>query len=429
MDKQNIAFLFGSGISFETLGKSSSVDSITKRIFNNPCSTDDEELIRDFSTIHSGAIGRESSKNPDPTRINQLIKFLRQIDREFGTSGEPLNYEDLYGILDQYLEDTEQVDSRNRIRAPERIEIIDNIASQIFGKYTKTSSSEIPSTRTVANQTRTWISLIVKQALTGTESPKGFDALIPLLNNPDINRIHFATLNHDLLLDQFLESFHNSNYGTCEVIHGFDAQTRLGEPNGKDFRLFDPASFRETTSPSYSSDKKQIILYKLHGSIDWIEIKSTPKNGEAFRKYIKTENILPKPDGIISVEYLPRFLTGNVLKYHQYLAGIFADMHTRFRDNLRFGIINHLIVSGYGFGDPGINLLIGEWLSEDPSQRKLHVLDKSLDKEKILEKLRHLPYSQQENFRDIIGSSIHSRKFYLSNLKEIRIKKGELSFS
>jgi hypothetical protein len=94
-------------------------------------------------------------------------------------------------------------------------------------------------------------------------------------------------------------------------------------------------------------------LIKLHGGLDWYYVS---------HNYILSD--ISKYNAVygshIAYNIAPNILAGTYNKIQDYTRGIFNWLYCEFRRQLR--LANRLVVSGYGFGDYGINTAIWEWL-------------------------------------------------------------------
>ena len=187
---------------------------------------------------------------------------------------------------------------------------------------------------------------------TGTQPRSGLDPITDVANHVD--ELDIFTLNHDVLIE---------------------AQCRA---NGVAFE--DGFSDRRGELRAFSgwpeNSREKVRLFKLHGSVNWF-LYDFPgwarqyaiPDSDAFHSHDQNGNLV-RP-----VEWKPAFLSGTVVKEQLYGIGFFGDLFTAFRRNLAPHV--HLIVCGYGFGDPGINSRIDQWLSDRlDGSNKLVVLNK-----------------------------------------------------
>lgn len=165
-------------------------------------------------------------------------------------------------------------------------------------------------------------------------------------NNPVIKKINIFTLNHDTLVEQFLER---------EGINYCDGFIKNELP----ILLWNPEIFKE--------DGFKIDLYKLHGSINWYQFKKENDSnyfvGKAPHGFIELDHVEYSKN-----KYLYRYnrhmiLIGTFNKMFDYLTNIFIEIHYKFF-NILYNI-DTLIISGYSFNDKGINFSIKKWLDSD----------------------------------------------------------------
>ena len=167
------------------------------------------------------------------------------------------------------------------------------------------------------------------------------------------------TLNHDCLIEQM--------WGE----HGIDFEDGfrpVAEVNSASFLARTP-QIKAWDRAAYGRSQKRISLAKLHGSLDWW---SYPNTGV---EYLPPQKVAgdpshiddPRPRGQQSRQrwLLPPdrlLLIGTFNKMLAQARGdAFLDLLCLFRGRLQE--TNALVISGYGFGDKGINGVILEWLS------------------------------------------------------------------
>lgn len=156
------------------------------------------------------------------------------------------------------------------------------------------------------------------------------------LRNKDLARVNVFTTNNDLLSETAL-GFLNINYN-----NGFSSGLS---------RTFNPARFSYTFSrkvdPSvekYEPLENMVYLYKLHGSISWVE-----SDDNSFFN-IKEVDVAPnEPPTSSNVLIYP-----TPLKQNKSLGSPYADLIREFQNKL---LLQHgvLIVIGYSFSDEHIN--------------------------------------------------------------------------
>ena len=173
----------------------------------------------------------------------------------------------------------------------------------------------------------------------GAQPRAGLDAITDIAKH--IDEVDIFTLNHDVLIEAQCKA-HIVGYED-----GFaDRRGQLRAFNGW------PKNSRE-----------KVRLFKLHGSVNWYlyEFPGWARqyaipDSDAFHSRDQNGNLV-KP-----AEWKPAFLSGTVVKEQLYGIGFFGDLFAAFRQHLASHV--HLIFCGYGFGDPGINSRIDQWLCD-----------------------------------------------------------------
>ncbi|WP_420600310.1 SIR2 family protein [Neptuniibacter sp.] len=168
------------------------------------------------------------------------------------------------------------------------------------------------------------------------------------LRNKDLARVNVFTTNNDLLSETAL-GYLNVNYN-----NGFSSGLS---------RTFNPARFSYTFSrridsgmEKYEPLENMVYLYKLHGSISWIE---SDDNSFFNIKEIDVEPTTEPPGKNVLIYPTP-------LKQNKSLGSPYADLIREFQNKL---LLQHgvLIVIGYSFSDEHINNAIYAALASNPS--------------------------------------------------------------
>lgn len=168
------------------------------------------------------------------------------------------------------------------------------------------------------------------------------------LRNKDLARVNVFTTNNDLLSETAL-GYLNVNYN-----NGFSSGLS---------RTFNPARFSYTFSRKIDSDMEKyeplenmVYLYKLHGSISWIE---SDDNSFFNIKEVDVEPTQAPPEKNILIYPTP-------LKQNKSLGSPYADLIREFQNKLLLqnGV---LIVIGYSFSDEHINNAIYAALASNSS--------------------------------------------------------------
>ena len=173
--------------------------------------------------------------------------------------------------------------------------------------------------------------------------PRGLDAIATLATHENLD---IVTLNHDTLVEQTL------NGAGIDFYDGFG-------PDDGDIRWAQP----KFTSPQ----TVRVRVIKPHGSIDWRRFLTG-----GFQRFGKVDIRLKSgwrdssKKEVPLYSAAPSFLTGNN-KFISYNSGIYAEMLHAFHQSLANN--DTMVMSGYGWGDLGINLRIETWLDQSPARR------------------------------------------------------------
>jgi hypothetical protein len=186
-------------------------------------------------------------------------------------------------------------------------------------------------------------------------------------------------LNHDLLYEEYLRSIN------VTPNDGFRAEKENAKVRFFDFDNFDGSS--------------KIRLFKLHGSINWYRFKSK-QNRDGHLKFgipVSHDPTHCEDDTIELSSNTPEFLTGTFNKYAAYGLHIYADFHHWFHRLLREH--NTILISGYGWGDRGINQRLFEWFLHSTKNRMV-LMHKEEELPKLLASFKD---TQRSSLRNLIG--------------------------
>ncbi len=323
---KKISFLFGSGVSLKS-GMPRVVDITNDLLYNN-------KIQYDFSRFF---FEKEKASNCEITaRCRDLILFIKNkidlfyyfYDKLYANGKRETNYEDIFYALIQ-IHDSITFEYENPILYDLLIELEKkNLSKNVDEQLLKITTESI-----------LLIQCVVLKFLNKTISETSqFDVLIGLKEKYELKNIF--TLNNDLVLETFMEK-NNIIYND-----GFDKETNYWHGN------FDNASV--------------ISVLKLHGSINWFNTKDGIN-----LKLNELENPINYPtihrQIVNNCNYIPLILIGTFNKMNKYLSGVFDKLYFQFKERLEASHI--LIVSGYGFGDKGINIPIKHWLEKNKQNR------------------------------------------------------------
>lgn len=162
------------------------------------------------------------------------------------------------------------------------------------------------------------------------------------------DNVNIFTLNHDLLLEHILDNYN------IEYSDGFSKENT---------QIF--GSNEEAISTFQNKYESRIKLFKLHGSIDFLEMFCQKRNSNIFfkpntyrdRHFIKTYNgNNGELEEIVNANIVPQFLTGkdkiNSINNHFY----YEKLYNYFNES--FSSCDEVAVIGYSYGDKHINSII-----------------------------------------------------------------------
>ena len=332
MKSSEITFLFGSGISFPS--GIPSVKHITNSLINgNWRKTSFESYCPDDE--HRNLVAQKFAKHivEETKKIRSESIFSHYHDLE-------VTYEDIFSVLEQIRQNGGG---------------LENLATSIFlERIYKTAEKKVWRGQkeapnggdfdTACIQTEKLIkwgvkSLIEKDGLAPKrENIVGFDLFDNIEHCGEISKVNIFTLNHDLLIETYLQ----------------DSVDTFFKP------ITDKISILDT---SFSNNGKKFNLYKLHGSVDWVSAKSISEsvfytlksNMFPMELYLKLRSL-----GYDNIDIDPLVLSGSMVKEYRYCFGPFYDLFPQF--HLKLNSTKTLFISGYGWGDFGINRRLLHWL-------------------------------------------------------------------
>ncbi len=349
-----IAFLLGSGISLKA--GLLNVNDITKKILTG-------EGVSHHSTGYYFMPPPYSHIGIPCYNVKRILTFINFTKDKLDTYYEKYdqlhltNYEDIYFILRQ-LHDEIYGEHENLIVSDFLNDLqIDNetmlkVKDKMFYK-----DFEIEE---LINESMIYINNVVSRLLYNPSKDFNYlNMFCEISRDKKIERIDIFSLNHDRLLELYFD-MHKIKY--CD---GFDE--REGDIKPFNIELYD--------------NENRMNLYKLHGSIDWLKyrIAGMDWRGDFIGKPVISDVQHTKDRNgnyLTPNENTTEILIGTFNKIIDYNSGIFFDLLSHFVTTLNNH--NYLIISGYGFGDKGINTKIIEWYYKNP-ERKIIVIHKKPD--------------------------------------------------
>ena len=263
-----------------------------------------------------------------PTRVPELIESVR---RHMSRDLPRLTYEDLAATIQQVGDALS-----NEYESPAVLPFARQVARDL--------ELDEESLQDLCDRALEYIAGTVARELNAGDLSR-IEHLTPIVQCcRELERVDLATLNHDRLLESAL--------GASQV--GF---TDGFEPSGCELRAW---------ADDWAS--ASVRLLKLHGSVDWYDVRPTTSRSMAWIAVTYTGNDVEHlPGGLDTRSPLPTFLTGTLTKILAYQSGIFPGVHTRFLEGLREA---HRVISiGYGFRDKAINSHLIGWMARNPANR------------------------------------------------------------
>ena len=220
--------------------------------------------------------------------------------------------------------------------------------------------------RELADMACNYIPDVVQHELSGV--PRRLEhltCLVEAMRDQDFEGCDVFTLNHDLLIEKVLEK------DGLQFVDGF------GVPDG-DVAWWKPDVFKQNS---------RHYFLKLHGSIDWHEYDGGLAKTLASDRY----NAHTACGERLAPQARSKILVGTFNKIRDYSRPPFFDLQATFRQQM--DKVDYLMVSGYSWGDKGVNAVLSEWMYKR-TQSKLLVLH--ADGDQCLERARGAIWNLRE---------------------------------
>jgi len=323
---EKVVFLLGSGVSITP-----SVSEITDHVF-------DENNFK----------GKYD--NPKDVLIdkNEVFEYIKKLKSDFESDSScydpklKMNYEDFYNLLVQINNCLNGQSDFPTVRSYLKEKIKNYFCSEINCKQVN-----------INIQIAEYIKKCVYEKLKSV--PDGYqmlNCLIDINNDDSVSCVDIFTLNHDLFLEKLFES------------NGIDYNDEFND---------DEFLVNGIKKWSFSSVKKRqtkVNLYKLHGSINWFWFEPIDSEGRIPTGFVG-KRLYDCKNAQFKYEEYKAFLTGTTNKVMSYCAWFYSELQCIFNESLRN--IDKLIVSGYGFGDSGINSKIMSWFGASEKKRLITI--------------------------------------------------------
>jgi hypothetical protein len=318
---------------------------------------------KDNVSFHSdGTLVVGDNPNARISGYYHYFEFCKDTIRYYNDNIKKFDYEEFYDYLKEKAKDDSELKelfekgSYNKSELDnfeQYVDQIDNVYNQLVAFYLKDSAD------------KGWYDDEGFYAKPTFNGYTGFLNCIEILSKDYIINVH--TLNHDL----FFERLNNTEWINGGLCDGFE---ELGSPFYGELQ-HDNKTYKCRLSRYTGKYKKNIRLYKLHGSKDYYVYYANKGKGTTLypETYIKTrwgigntdfyKEIKKKGKSLeyenCSVNYHPDFLTGTTSKISRYQEPLlYKKLFELFKKNLNKAEM--LIIIGYGCKDSEINRYILE---------------------------------------------------------------------
>jgi hypothetical protein len=275
--------------------------------------------------------------------VQQFLSAVNTIAREYigelsrtPTPREP-QYEDLFSLAHQVFRP--EIDHTPNLAVVEFLRRLRTETEPLHSGFKGGSSGGVGFAG-LADTACDFLHWVVHNKLTADEKPRsGLDAITETVKHVD--ELDIFTLNHDVLIE-----------AQCRA-DAVDYEDGFADRHGE---LLAFNGWPERT-------RQKVRLFKLHGSVNWY-LYDFPgwarqyaiPDKDAFHSHDQNGTLVRPAD------WKAAFLSGTVVKEQFYGIGFFGDIFAAFQRHL--APHKHLICCGYGFGDPGINSRIYQWLCD-----------------------------------------------------------------
>jgi len=201
-----------------------------------------------------------------------------------------------------------------------------------------------------------FIRSVLRNQLDVSTQIEGLDLIVDLIQSGKYDRVTLVTLNHDLLLEEYLDS------EGIEFANGFSKKSGV--------ELFEYKSSQLLQSSS------RVRVIKPHGAVNWYYFDKRQSRENSFSP-LKLYSIpgpgpynpySPQntPEGFTPVSALPVLLSSQG-KEHDYGSDIFSDMILAFLTAIHDSDV--VVVSGFSWYDAGMRDRLLSSLYRDPTKR------------------------------------------------------------
>lgn len=373
--RHNIAFLFGAGVSIPS--EIPSTKYITDRIFSG------EGIVRGMAENYFYGDPKKFDYDPYQEfipRIKIFLNLLRiELQEYYKDSNEIVNYEDIYYLLDFFRKNVYGSEKNPAFKY--LFKSFESTIKDLFSPIDPIINDKISFERLLSETLRYIEDSVINLLSQRPNNFKGLLLLNQVVSDDIISSTDIFSLNHDTVVENFLYS---NNFVFCE---GF------GKANDG-YRFWDQSLFRLDN---------RINLYKLHGSVDWYYFDETSWTDRRVCK-CSSEIIWREPRK-------PIILIGTYNKLAEYIKSIYLELFCLFYKTLNKH--STIVISGYSFGDKGINEKLFEWLLT--GNNKMIIIDPYV--ENLRDRMPSVLFNEWDTNNKIVPI-----KEYIENYTWLRLK-------
>jgi len=356
------------------------VDDITSRVLSG------EDIVR--HTNGEYFVSKELSKNIALPQWQVAINtaFLKKCSELYSdyyiklwNADEAANYEDLYYLAKQVSDAL-----LDEFGNPAILGFVDSMKVYMEREISKDEYSygrDSTDLRYNAGEACRYVKGVCSSML--NRGPRHYDSLKLIKEllqvKSDTANLGIFTLNHDKYIENF---FRSADIPFCDGFSKLTAEVA-------------------NWSPEIYQNPCAVRLYKLHGSIDWIRFRRETEDADWHDEFVgkRLDPLARYPDDANGVPLIDidfgehQFLVGTTNKLLEYHAGIYAELMYYFVERLKYS--SELIISGYGFGDRGINTKIAQWFTSSRENRLIIIHG---NMKKLREKGRGIPFNKWDEW-------------------------------
>ncbi|MFP4015773.1 MAG: SIR2 family protein [Halanaerobiales bacterium] len=391
---ENLSILLGAGISIPA--GLPSTDDITISLLkgDNSC-PESHKSGHNTDDYHSDNVDYNEYNNEKVELIINYLQLIYSKIKGFYRDGS-INYEDIYyvnsqikdflieyenpvvsdfaeDILDQLCEEYNIENKSNWNGKKTSLEHKHSLERLEIGMSAEQNNHELETNNRnkilvgVARLAADYINDLIRKSLQPDNTNIEYlDFIREIVLDEDIDKINIFTLNHDTLMERYLQDqkmdyydgfisysdrllSHNENHNDRFLSYNDNSDIDQQEQHGWKFRFW---------QAEFLNSPARIRLLKLHGSIDWYKVKARYNDNYGGYFFAQIDGS-PESDDFL-VEPHPLTLTGRSNKILEYNRSIYVDLHYNFYRILPTA--NTLLISGYSFNDKGINSWLIDWM-------------------------------------------------------------------